>query len=115
MPKTTLTPVQKSVITAGKALAKELGLKEFKLNKFLLQSVEFTEGQTALVVGPDSIYSGTFSVEKHEYSYSSTRHTVYTVKDAFYLRQDERKEDGKWVPSFKPELFMPAGAKLYVS
>jgi hypothetical protein len=107
-----LTGLQKTMLSSGRKLAKELGLFRVNLTPFT-HGLTFTEGQTALVASPSGISAGTIKVEVEEYG--DLRNTTAVMNDAFYFRKQERLIEGSWVLVHAPDLFMPTGAKLYVS
>lgn len=81
--KSRLTDLQKFVMSSGKKMAKELGLRLVSIQPFR-HGLVFTDGQTALVVTPSGISAGIISIEVEEYG--DLRNITATMNDVFYFR-----------------------------
>lgn len=117
-----MTDAQKSLTAAGRRLAKEMGLTHYSFGRSPKYDVEFTHGQAAMVITPDSITLGTIEVVEYDNS-DRYRNVQYRLKDVFQFRKDYVRDttagnisEAEWVPShFKPEVWLPPKGKLYVA
>lgn len=133
-----LNDTQRLVIASGKALAEELGLKEFSrpMKEFFIRGdadkafarklglteasymvpsddIGLTEGQTALVAGPCGTNIGLIRVVVDEGEV--TRNTEYHLNNEILFRKSERLIAGEWSASFSADLNIPTFGTLYVS
>jgi hypothetical protein len=133
-----LNDTQRLVLASGKALAEELGLKEFSLpmqeitisdsdkamaqylgftkTSYLVPSndITFTQGQTVLIASPFGTKIGTIIVDE-AYELPKIRNTEYFLNDEVLFQKRQRLVDGKWVAVFSADLNIPVNATLYVS
>jgi hypothetical protein len=134
-----LNDTQRLVLASGKALAEELGLKEFSrpMKEFFIRGsdadiafarklglteasymvpsddIGLTEGQTALIASPLGTNVGVIRVEVDEGTV--TRNTEYHLNDEVLFRKSERLIAGEWGAGFSADLNIPSNSTLYVS
>jgi hypothetical protein len=135
---TALTDIQREALDSGKALAEKLGLKEFSrpMQKITISDsdkamaqyfgltepsylvpsndIEFTEGQTVLIVTPQGTNVGAIHIEEI-YERPQTRNTEYYLNDEVLYLKRQQLIDGEWVTGFSADLSIPVNATLYVS
>lgn len=111
---TSLTETQRQTLDAGKSLAEELGLTLLP-HQWPAEDIEFTEGQTVLVVTPFGMNIGTIRVTHGEIN--RRRYSHYFLNGVCLLEKSQRFRSDEWVPVFGPEfdLRLPVQSVLYVS
>lgn len=134
-----LNDTQRLVIASGKALAEEIGLKEFSrpMKEFFIRGSEadvafarklgltessymvpsddigLIDGQTALVTGPCGTNIGLIRVVVDEGEV--TRNTEYHLNNEVLFRKSELLIGGEWRAGFSADLNIPTFGILYVS
>ena len=109
-----LTDTQRQTLDAGNSLAEGLGLTVLP-HQWPAKDVEFTEGQTVLVVTPFGMNIGVIRVTSGEIN--RRRYSHYFLNGVCLLRKSQRFRNDEWTPLFGPELELrlPVESVLYVS